>query len=216
MFRPCPADFACLVGDDWGVVQDYGHVILKVFLWVSALSLTLAVAGGLILSGEFLKRIEVITRTAEAIIEGDMHRRIPRRAAPDDLDRLAATLNRMLDRTSNLMDSLKHLSNNIAHDLRTPLGRLRRILDGALEKPAQVPEYRRVIEQGVAEVDAILDMFGAMLRIAQIESGNRRSGFARFNLSRRSGGYLRDLRAVLRRGRQMRDAGNPEGSVDSG
>jgi signal transduction histidine kinase len=153
---PLSGGLCLLVGDDWGVVEDFGNVILNVFLWVGALSLTLAVAGGLILSGEFLKRIETITRTAEAIIEGDMHRRIPRRAAPDDLDRLAATLNRMLDRTSHLMDSLKHLSNNIAHDLRTPLGRLRRILD----------------------------MFGAMLRIAQIESGNRRSGFSRFNLSR--------------------------------
>jgi signal transduction histidine kinase len=181
---PLSGGLCLLVGDDWGVVEDFGNVILNVFLWVGALSLTLAVAGGLILSGEFLKRIETITRTAEAIIEGDMHRRIPRRAAPDDLDRLAATLNRMLDRTSHLMDSLKHLSNNIAHDLRTPLGRLRRILDGALEKPAEPGEYRAVIEQAVSETDGILDMFGAMLRIAQIESGNRRSGFSRFNLSR--------------------------------
>jgi signal transduction histidine kinase len=180
---PLSSGQCLLVGDDWGLIEDYGSVILKVFLWVSALSLTLAVAGGLILSGEFLKRIESITRTAEAIIEGDMQRRIPRRAAPDDLDRLAATLNRMLDRTSHLMDSLKHLSNNIAHDLRTPLGRLRRTLDGALEKEAEPWEYRLALEQGVAEVDAILEMFVAMLRIAQIESGNRRSGFTRFDLS---------------------------------
>lgn len=181
---PLPGGLCLLVGDDWGVVQDYGDVILNVFLWVSALSLTLAVAGGLILSGEFLKRIEVITRTAEAIIEGDMQRRVPRRAAPDDLDRLAATLNRMLDRTNHLMESLKHLSNDIAHDLRTPLGRLRRILDDALQARAESGEYRQVIEQSLAEVDAILDLFGAMLRIAQIESGSRKSGFSRFDLSR--------------------------------
>lgn len=180
---PLAGGLCLLVGDDWGLVEDYGDVILKVFLWVSALSLTLAVGGGLILSGEFLKRIETMTRTAEAIIEGDMQRRVPRRAAPDDLDRLAATLNRMLDRTSHLMDSLKHLSNNIAHDLRTPLGQLRRTLDGALEQPAGYGNYRQVIEQSVEEVDAILDLFGAMLRIAQIESGNRRRGFIRFDLS---------------------------------
>ena len=180
---PLPGGLCLLVGDDWGLVEDYGDVVLKVFLWVSALSLTLAVAGGLFLSGEFLKRIESMTRTAEAIIEGDMQRRVPRRAAPDDLDRLAATLNRMLDRTSHLMDRLKHLSNDIAHDLRTPLGRLRRTLDGALEKEVAPGEYRQVIEQSVTEVDAILDLFGAMLRIAQIESGNRRSGFTRFDLS---------------------------------
>jgi signal transduction histidine kinase len=183
LVSPLPGGTCLLVGDDWGVVQDSGAVILKVFLWVSALSLTLAVAGGLILSGEFLKRIETFTRTAEAIIEGDMQRRVPRRAAPDDLDRLAATLNRMLDRTNHLMDSLKHLSNDIAHDLRTPLGRLRRNLDSALQAQAPPGEYRQVIEQSLAEVDRILDLFGAMLRIAQIESGSRKSGFYRFDLS---------------------------------
>ena len=123
---PLPNGLCLLVGDDWGEVANFGTVILKTFGWVFLLSLTLAVAGGLFLSSEFLKRIEAITRTLEAIIEGDMRRRVPRRGAPDDLDRLAATLNRMLDRTSSLTESLKHLSNDIAHDLRTPLGRLRR------------------------------------------------------------------------------------------
>src|SRR6185312_10596767 len=101
----------------------------KSFAWIFFLSLTMAIAGGIFLSSKFLKRIETITRTAEAIIEGDIQSRIPRRNAPDDLDRLAATLNRMLDRTTSLMESLKHLSNDIAHDLRTPLGRLRSSLD---------------------------------------------------------------------------------------
>ena len=188
----------------------------KTFGGSALLSLTLAVAGGLFLSGEFLKRIETINRTAEAIIEGDIHRRIPRRAAPDDLDRLAATLNRMLDRTSDLMDSLKHLSNNIAHDLRTPLGRLRRLLDDALEKPAEPAEYRAVIEQGVAEVDAILDMFGAMLRIAQIESGNRRSGFSRFYLSRVVEDICETFAPSFEEDGKVRDAADPEGSVDPG
>jgi signal transduction histidine kinase len=109
---------------------------------------------------------------------------VPRRGAPDDLDRLAATLNRMLDRTSGLMESLKHLSNDIAHDLRTPLGRLRRQLDAARNEDLSQEDYRALVGQSVAEVDDILDMFGAILRIAQIESGNRRSGFQRFCLSR--------------------------------
>ena len=181
---PLPGGHCLMVGDDWGLVQNYGAVILKVFGWVAVLSLTMAVAGGILLSAQFLRRIETITRTAEAIISGDMQRRIPRRSAPDDLDRLAATLNRMLDRTSGLMESLKHLSNNIAHDLRTPLGRLRRVLDQARSRPLSQPQYRDVIDKSVDEVDAILDMFGAVLRIAQIESGNRRSGFTRFCLSR--------------------------------
>lgn len=176
---------ACLlVGDDWGKVQRYGGLILRTFAWIFLLSLTMAIAGGLFLSSRFLKRIETITKTAEAIIEGDMTRRVPRRSAPDDLDRLAATLNRMLDRTTGLMESLKHLSNDIAHDLRTPLGRLRQLLDAARYEDHSVEEYRALLDKGVREVDTILEMFAALLRIAQIESGNRRAGFQRFCLSR--------------------------------
>lgn len=180
---PLPNGLCLLVGDDWGEVEDFGALILQTFGWVLLLSLTMAVAGGLFLSSEFLKRIEAINRTAEAIIAGDIKRRIPRRGAPDDLDKLAATLNRMLDRTNGLMDSLKHLSNDIAHDLRTPLGRLRRQLDSAQHQLLSPDAYRAVIAQSVTEVDAILDTFSAILRIAQIESGNRRRGFQRVCLS---------------------------------
>ena len=180
---PLPGGLCLLVGDDWGEVENFVALILKAFGWVSLLSLTMAVAGGLFLSSEFLKRIEAMTRTAEAIIGGDIKRRVPRRGAPDDLDRLAATLNRMLDRNASLTDRLKHLSNDIAHDLRTPLGRLRRQLDAARGETLSPGEYRAVIDESVAEVDDILNMFSAILRIAQIESGNRRSGFQRICLS---------------------------------
>lgn len=176
---------ACLlVGDDWGKVETFGGLILKTFAWIFLLSLTMAIAGGIFLSSRFLRRIDSITKTAEAIIEGDMKRRVPRRSAPDDLDRLAATLNRMLDRTTGLMESLKHLSNNIAHDLRTPLGRLRQLLDSARYEHHSAEEYRELLDKGVRELDAILEMFAALLRIAQIESGSRRAGFQRFCLSR--------------------------------
>jgi signal transduction histidine kinase len=180
---PLPKGLCLLVGDDWGEVENYITLILKTFGWVFLLSLTMAVGGGLFLSSEFLKRIEAMTRTAEAIIEGDIRRRLPRREAPDDLDRLAATLNRMLDRTNSLMERIKHLSNDIAHDLRTPLGRLRRQLDEARTSDLTREEYRAVLEQSVIEVDGILSTFGAILRIAQIESGSRRSGFQRLCLS---------------------------------
>jgi len=176
---------ACLlVGDDWGKVETFGAVILKTFAWIFLLSLTMAIAGGLFLSSRFLKRIDTITKTAEAIIEGDIKRRVPRRSVPDDLDRLAATLNRMLDRTTSLMESLKHLSNDIAHDLRTPLGRLRQLLDSARHGHLSGEANRAVLDKGVRELDTILEMFAALLRIAQIESGSRRAGFQRFCLSR--------------------------------
>jgi signal transduction histidine kinase len=81
------------------------------------------------------------------------------------------------------MDSLKQLSNNIAHDLRTPLGRLRQLLDSARLQPLSSPQYQNLIDRSVDEIDSILELFGAVLRISQIESGSRRSGFKRFCLS---------------------------------
>jgi signal transduction histidine kinase len=174
----------CLfVGSDWGEVQNYGRVVLQTFAWVFLLSLSLAVAGGLFLSSAFLRRIETIRQTADAIIRGDIRRRIPRRKAPDELDKLAATLNLMLDRMTGLMDSLRHLSHNIAHDLRTPLGRVQRLLEKAQEESLSEAEYQSVIDDCALELDGVLEMFGAILRISQIESGNRRSGFKKLDFS---------------------------------
>ena len=183
LVTPLAGGECLLVGDDIGKVRKFGSLILGSFGWVFLLTVTMAVAGGIFLSSRFLRRIEAINRTAEAIIEGDINRRIPRRGAPDDLDRLASTLNRMLDRTTSLMDSLRHVSNDLAHDLRTPLGRLRNTLENAKESISSPEDYRAVLDRAVFEVDGILDTFGAILRIAQIESGSRRSGFQRLSLS---------------------------------
>ena len=180
---PLPNGDCLLVGDDTWKVRKFGAIILRSFGWVLMLSLTMAIGGGIFLSSRFLKRIETINRTAEAIIEGDTQRRIPRRAAPDDLDRLAATLNRMLDRMTGLMESLRHVSNDVAHDLRSPLGRLRRRLDDSARNAQTPEEFKAAIDGAVSEVDGILDTFGAILRIAQIESGSRRRGFRRLLMS---------------------------------
>jgi len=183
LITPLPNGHCLLVGDDIGKIRKFGSLILDSFGWVLLVTVMLAVAGGIFLSSRVLRRIETINRTAEAIIEGDISRRIPRRGTPDDLDRLAATLNRMLDRMTGLMESLRHISNDVAHDLRTPLGRLRHSLEEASRTASSPDEYRAAIDRAVAEVDGILDTFGAILRIAQIESGSRRSGFQRLLLS---------------------------------
>jgi signal transduction histidine kinase len=180
---PLPQGYCLMVGDDFGKVRGVGTLVLRTFGWVILVSLTLAVAGGLLLSSRFLRRIDAINRTAEAIIEGDIRQRIPRRAAPDDLDRLAATLNRMLDRTNDLMDSLRHVTSDIAHDLRTPLGRLRNLLEEAKTNAATPQAFQAAAERAIAEVDGLLGTFSAILRIAQIESGFRRTGFKTVGLS---------------------------------
>jgi signal transduction histidine kinase len=158
-------------------------LILRSFGWVFVLSLSLAIGGGMFLSSQVWQRIEAIIRTAEGIIEGDLSQRVPRRAAPDDLDRLAATLNRMLDRMTGLMESLRHVSNDVAHDLRTPLGRLRHCLEEARETARTSNDYQAALDTALAEIDAILDTFAAILRIAQIESGRGRTGFRQLSFS---------------------------------
>ncbi len=163
------------VGDDLGRIDDVQEAILRAFAWALAATLALGAGGGVALGAGFLRRIDAITRTAEAIIAGDLRRRITLRGTGDDLDRLAGTLNRMLDRIGALMDSLRQVSADIAHDLRTPLARLRQRLETARDDAA--------IEAAVAEVDAILETFSALLRIAEIEAGARRAAFRPVDLA---------------------------------
>lgn len=153
------------------------------FGWLLLAFFPLSVAGGLILSRKFLRQVDTITQTAEAIIGGDLAQRIPARGTNDDLDRLSDTLNRMLDRIAALIESLRQVSNDIAHDLRTPLTRLRNKLVTAQTLIPTGQDQQNPIESMIAETDDILDTFSALLRIAQIEAGTRRAGFETVDLS---------------------------------
>ncbi|HLY05503.1 MAG TPA: HAMP domain-containing sensor histidine kinase [Rhizomicrobium sp.] len=169
--------------DDVERDKAFEKAIMHTFAWFLVVVATLAIAGGVIISVSVLTRIDTITRTAEAIIEGDLDRRVPLRGVADDIDRLASTLNRMLDRISLLLRVLRQVSRHIAHDLRTPLGRLRQGLEDARSRAVHTADYERAIEKAVGETDEILATFAALLRIAQIESGTRRAGFQAVDLS---------------------------------
>ena len=171
------------IGDDLGHIAQLGEAMIETFGFVLLLTLVLAIAGGLYISDRFLGRITAITQTAEAIIDGDIHKRIPRRAADDELDRLGATLNRMLDRIVSLMDALRQVSSSIAHELRTPLSHLRQTLE-EVQADAQAGQASGLaLARAVDETDGLLNTFAALLRIAQIESGTRRRGFRQVDLS---------------------------------
>lgn len=131
----------------------------------------------MLLSAGFLRRVDLITRTADAIIAGDLSRRIERNGSGDDFDRLSASLNAMLDRIAGLIENLRQVSNDIAHDLRTPLTRLRQDLEEAKNRNLTASGYKSVVERAVEEADVLLETFSALLRIAQIEAGTRRSAF---------------------------------------
>ena len=163
-------------------VEEFTETIIHSFATTVALVLFLGGAGGWLLSRSFVSRIDAIGQTAEAIIDGDLRRRIPVTAGQhDDLSRLATTLNRMLDRIAALLESLRQVSNDIAHDLRTPLTRLRHRLEAALAE--QDAETRTAaIERAIAESEGLMQTFDAVLRISQVEAGARRSAFQRLDL----------------------------------
>lgn len=163
-----------LVGDDEERIEAVDGAVLRGFGVAFIGVVVLGVMGGFALSRDVHRRLSAISDTAEAIVDGDLARRVPVRGSDDDLDRLAGAINRMLDRIGQLMESLRQVSNDIAHDLRTPLTRLRQRLESSLETEA---ERNAAIEGALGDLDAILDTFAALLRIAQIEGGARRAGF---------------------------------------
>lgn len=171
------------VGDDLELIRQINKAIFGTFGWLLLALVPLSLAGGLLLSRGFLRRVDTVTRTAEAIIGGDLGRRIPLRGTDDDFDRLSGTLNRMLDRIADLVESLRQVSNDIAHDLRTPLTRLRHRLEAAQALTPSSADHKATIEAAIAESDEILDTFSALLRIAQIEAGTRTAGFHEVDLS---------------------------------
>jgi len=171
------------VGQRADSLADLRELVAEAFGWAGAVTVGLALLGGLLMSGVFLRRVEAVNRAAAGIVAGDLANRIPERGGEDEFDRLARNLNRMLDRIAGLMDGLRQVSSDVAHDLRTPLSRLRQGLERARQKARSVEDYEAAVDRAIAETDAILATFGALLRIAQLEAGTMRSGFVRVDLS---------------------------------
>jgi signal transduction histidine kinase len=154
-----------------------GEVVTRTFLFGLGVTLVLAVAGGLVMSVGVLRRVEAVSRASRAIMAGDLGQRMALRGTDDEFDHLSTSLNGMLDRIQDLMLGLQQVSSDIAHDLRTPLTRLRQRLELARQREQTVEGLNAALEAAIGHVDAILETFGALLRIAQIESGTRRAGF---------------------------------------
>ena len=172
-----------LVAQDANRLIDMQHAIVRAFTWAGGLTLLLAIGGGVLVGRNFVRRIDTIGRTSRAIMEGDLSARIPVRGNNDEIDQLVVGLNAMLDRIQQLMEGLRQVTSDIAHDLRTPLGRLRQRLEDARERATSTGEYEAATEAAIAEADGLLDIFSALLRIAQIEAGARKSAFAEVDLS---------------------------------
>lgn len=171
------------VGTDTARLHEAQDAMLGAFAWAIGATLLLALCGGALLSRGFLRRIDDINRTTRAIVAGDLSERIRTRSAGDELDQLAVNLNGMLDRLQKLMEGLRQVSNDIAHDLRTPLSRMRQRLEAARLEARSVAEYEHAVDAALQDADAALATFSALLRIAQIEAGTRRAFFSELDLS---------------------------------
>ena len=172
-------DYMLVVAADLSIIHEIEDAIRGQLLLMLIFVAAVATLGGILLSRRFLARVDRLGRTAEQIGAGQLSARIPISGSGDDFDQLAVTINRMLERTEQLMGEVKHVSTDIAHDLRTPLGHLRQKLESLQKRSDNADE----LGEAIAMLDATLETFAALLRIAEIESGSRRAGFAPVDLS---------------------------------
>ncbi len=177
-----PRGFRLLVGHDVRERDRVAGLIREIMAWSLLAILGLSLLGGLLMSRALLARIEAINRTSRDIIAGDLTRRVPVSWRRDEFDQLAENLNAMLDQIARLMESLRQVSDNIAHDLRSPLARLRSGLELALIEEPQSEGYRQAITRAIDEADGLLKTFTALLRIAQAEAGAMRDRFSALDL----------------------------------
>ena len=167
-------DFHLLVGRDMYELRATQALIGRTLAWGLAITAMLALFGAVMMSRSTARRLEAINATSRRIMRGDLSQRIPTRGTHDEFDQLGVSLNSMLDQIQRLMDGVRHVSDNIAHDLKTPLTRLRNRLE-TLSHSCDADHEEA--EHALAEADAMLATFNALLRIARIEAGARREAF---------------------------------------
>ena len=176
-----PGGFRLLVGRDLEERERLDQVIMGAGRWSIALVVVLGLAGGFFVTRRVLKRVDAMTATANTIMQGDLSGRLPVAGTNDELDRLAENFNSMLERIEALMRGLKEVSDNIAHDLKTPLTRLRNRAEEALRMGEDESQYRAALESTIEESDALIRTFNALLMIARAESGHARENMTEFD-----------------------------------
>jgi signal transduction histidine kinase len=176
-----PGGFRLLVGRDLEERDRLFDVVLDAGKWSAAIVVILGLAGGFFVARRVLRRVDAMTATTRTIMEGDLSGRLPVAGTGDELDRLAENLNAMLDRIEALMHGLKEVSDNIAHDLKTPLTRLRNRAEEALRMHQEEAGYREALESIIDESEGLIRTFNALLMIARAESGQAREDMSDFD-----------------------------------
>ncbi len=199
-----PGNALLVVAQDGEPLERVDSTILSLFGGALVALLLLSLAGALALGTYLRRRLDRIERTALAISGGDLTSRALVSGREDEFDRVALALNAMLDQVAVLLTNLRQVSADIAHDLRTPLTRLRRALETALEDPGDAERQRGILEDALAQSDRLLALFASILRISEVEAGQLRQGFRRVD----AGALVRELcdsfaAPVVDEGRQL-------------
>lgn len=185
------------VGIDASPLARLKHALWTTVLWGIVGFGILGVAGGLLLSHVVLHWIESISLTARSIMRGNMARRIPLRGTGDELDHLSQSLNALFAQNEALINSLHQVSNDIAHDMRRPLSRVRNILDQTLEKDMKLPQVKSRIGLSIENLDSALEIFSSLLKLAKLESGTWKDSVQTLDMAELVDGVLEPYYSVV-------------------
>jgi signal transduction histidine kinase len=166
-----PGGYRLLVGRDIGDAAAFRSQIRSTLLWAGLIALGVGVVGGSVMGRNLLRRVEQVNRTSERVMAGNLSDRVPLHGTSDEFDQLATNLNRMLDQIERLMTAMREVTDDVAHDLKTPLSRLRTGLERALAEPVAGARQSQAIRVAIDEADRLLATFNALLSIAELESG---------------------------------------------
>ncbi|MEZ5872430.1 MAG: HAMP domain-containing sensor histidine kinase [Nitratireductor sp.] len=178
-----PNGMRMLVGRDLGDPERFRAIVGRALFLALAAMLALGVLTWFVVGRRALKRLDLVSKSTARILAGDHRERLPLSGAGDEFDRLSARLNGMLDRIHLLDDGLKQVSDNIAHDLKTPLTRLRNKADTALSEARSTDEMRAALGEVIADTDQIIKTFNALLMISRVESGSAVTGLSSLDLT---------------------------------
>ena len=178
-----PGGYRLVVAQDNEDIERLDGTILSLFGVAFGLIVLFGVGAAFLLGGYLRRRLERLSAPARAIVAGDLEPRMPVGAGHDEFDQLALALNAMLDRIVQLLENLRQVSSDVAHDLRTPLARLRGQIETALDGPRDVAAYRAGLKRALTQSDDLLQLFAAILRISEVEGGAVRRTFARVDIT---------------------------------
>ncbi|MDB5715950.1 MAG: sensor histidine kinase, partial [Sphingomonadales bacterium] len=183
LVTPLPGGYRFVIAADLEALERIDRIILELFTAAFLIVVLMGVAGALLLGTYLRSRLSRISGTAQAIVGGDLDHRIAVSDRNDEFDQLGAALNAMLDRIARLLENLRQVSSDVAHDLRTPLARLRGQVEAALDGDQEPAVLRRSLKRALAQSDELLSLFAAILRIAEVESGALARHFTAVNIT---------------------------------